>query len=140
VYPAETLKLPSAAVVSIVASSAVWAEPFPELPAAYSWTNAPLTAPEAAMTLPAKATPATGVLVGQEAGVFELTLGVQPPPPPPPPPVETVPPHPDNIAQRGMTKKAMAKKGAAKETEIEKESGCERWMRGSFTVVFPIPG
>ncbi len=63
--------------------------------------------------------PATGVRDGHEAGVLELTLGVQPPPPPPPPPVETLPPHPQI---------------AAKETEIESE----RRKRGSFTVVFPI--
>jgi hypothetical protein len=88
------------------------------------------------MTLPVKATPVAGVLDGQDAGVFELMLGVQPPPPPPP--VETVPPHPVNITKKGMTKKEMAKGGAAKEAEIEIESGSERRMRGSFTVVFPI--
>jgi hypothetical protein len=78
------------------------------------------------MTLPVNATPATEILDGQEVGVLELMLGVQPPPPPPPPPpVETLPPQPVN----------MAKKGAAKEAEIESE----RRMRGSFTVVFPNP-
>jgi len=74
------------------------------------------------MTLPVKATPATGVLEGHEAGVLELTLGVQPPPPPPP--VEALPPHPVK----------MAKKGAAKKTEMESE----RRKRGSFNVGFPI--
>ena len=86
-----------------------------------------------------KATPATGVPDGHEAGVLELTLGVQPPPPPPPPPpVETLPPHPVNMAKKGIAKKEMAKKEAAREAEIEIESGSEKRMRGSFTVVFPI--
>ncbi|MGD1107713.1 MAG: hypothetical protein ABR865_11770 [Terracidiphilus sp.] len=66
--------------------------------------------------MPVNAAPATGVLDGQEVGVLELVLGVQPPPPP----VETLPPHPQI---------------AAKEAEIKSE----RRMRGSFTVVFPNP-
>jgi hypothetical protein len=89
---------------------------------------APLTGCEEARTFPVKETPATGVLDGQEAGVLELTLGVQPPPPPPPPPVETLPPQPQIAARQK----------AAKQAEIEIESGSERKMRGSFTVVFPI--
>ena len=83
-----------------------------------------------------KETPATGVLDGQEAGVLELTLGVQPPPPPlppPPPPVETLPPQPQ-IAARQKAARLNAPRGA----EIEIVSGSERKMRGSFTVVFPI--
>lgn len=127
------MKLPSDAVVSVVASSAAGADPFPELLAAYSSTDAPITGFVAVVTLPLKATPATGVLEGQDAGVLELMLGVQPPPPPPPPPVETLPPHPVNKAKKGM-----AKKGAATEAESGIESGCERRMRGSFTVLFPI--
>ena len=84
-----------------------------------------------------KETPATGDLVGQEAGVLELTLGVHPPPPPPPPPppVETLPPQPD---RKKTVEKIAARQKAAKETEIEIEIGSERKMRGSFTVVFPI--
>jgi hypothetical protein len=82
-----------------------------------------------------KATPATGVLDGQDAGVPELTLGVQPPPPPPPPPVETVAPQP---VTKITAKKIAAKQKAAKEAEIEIEIGSERKMRGSFTFVFPI--
>jgi hypothetical protein len=92
------------------------------------------------VTLPVKATPATGVLDGHEAGVLELMLGLQPPPPPPPPPpVETLPPHPVNMEKKGMAKKRMAKKRAARVAEIEIERGSEKRMRGSFTVVFPIP-
>jgi hypothetical protein len=87
-----------------------------------------------------KESPATGVLTGQEAGVLELILGVQPPPPPPPPPVETVPPQP--VTQRTDKNRAALKKAARqnapREAEIEKESEGERKMRGSFTVVFPI--
>jgi hypothetical protein len=84
------------------------------------------------MTLPVKAMPATGVLEGQDAGVLELTLGVQPPPAPPPPlppPVETLPPQPLNAA-----KQRAAKEKAAKDAEIENG----RRTRGSFTVEFPI--
>jgi len=43
------------------------------------------------------------------------------------------------MAKKGMAKKRMAKKGPATEAEIEIESGSEKRMRGSFTVVFPIP-
>jgi len=75
------------------------------------------------MTSPAKATPATGVLDGQDAGVLELTLGVQPPPPPPP--VVTTPPQPTNAEEQS----------AARLAEIESE----RRVRGRFTVEFPNP-
>jgi hypothetical protein len=75
------------------------------------------------MTLPVKEAPATGVLDGQDAGMSEPTLGVQPPPPPPP--VETLPPQPTNAAEQS----------AARLAEIESE----RRTRGRFTVVFPIP-
>jgi hypothetical protein len=94
---------------------------------------APLTGFEETRTFPAKATPATGVLDGQEAGTDEAILGVQPPPPPPPPPVETLPPQPQIAARQKA-----AKQNAPREAEIEIESGSERKMRGSFTVVFPI--
>ena len=79
-----------------------------------------------------KETPATGVLDGQDAGVLELTLGVQLPPPPP---VETLPPQP---VRKRTAEKIAARQKAAKEAEIEIEIGSERKMRGSFTVVFPI--
>jgi hypothetical protein len=67
--------------------------------------EAPTTGFAAAETLPVKGTPATGVLDGQEAGVLELTLGVQPPPPPPPP-VETIPPQPMKAAEKIAAKLA----------------------------------
>jgi hypothetical protein len=87
-----------------------------------------------------KETPAIGVLVGHDAGVLELTLGVQPPPPPPPPPVETLPPQPvtKKTAKKSAAPKKAARQNAPREAEIEKQSGSERKMRGSFTVVFPI--
>jgi len=103
---------------------------------------APLTGFEEARTFPVKETPATGVLDGHDAGVLELTLGVQPPPPPPPPPppVETVPPHPvtKRTARKNAAPKKVAEQNAPKESEIETETGSERKLRGSFTVVFPI--
>lgn len=80
------------------------------------------------MTLPVNATPATGVLDGQEAGVLELMLGVQPPPPPPPPEV-TIPPQPQIEAS-----KRAAQPIPARLAEIESE----RRVRGGFTIEFPI--
>jgi hypothetical protein len=41
------------------------------------------------------------------------------------------------MEKKGMAKKRMAKKRAARVAEIER--GSEKRMRGSFTVVFPIP-
>ena len=70
--------------------------------------------------MPVKEAPATGILEGQEAGVEELLLTVQPPPvPPPPPEVDRLPPQPAIAA-----------------THAETES--RRRNRGSFTVLFPI--
>jgi hypothetical protein len=43
------------------------------------------------------------------------------------------------MEKKGMAKKRMAKKRAARVAEIEIERGSEKRMRGSFTVVFPIP-
>jgi hypothetical protein len=71
------VKLPSRPVVAAV-DSAVGAEPFPPIPAAYNCTEAASKGCCWASTFPARDTPATGVLTGHETEALDVGPALQP--------------------------------------------------------------